>query len=60
MSCIRVERKPNISHLRVFGCKCFVLNNGIILEIFMQNLVKVFFLVMLWMDMHIESIRGGF
>ena len=20
-------RKPNISHLRVFGCKCFVLNN---------------------------------
>ena len=21
-------RKPNIDHLRVFGCKCFVLNNG--------------------------------
>ena len=21
-------RKPNISHLRVFGCKCFYLNNG--------------------------------
>jgi len=21
-------RKSNISHLRVFGCKCFVLNNG--------------------------------
>ena len=21
-------RKPNIAHLRVFGCKCFVLNNG--------------------------------
>ena len=21
-------RKPNISHLRFFGCKCFVLNNG--------------------------------
>jgi len=21
-------RKPNISHLRVFGCNCFVLNNG--------------------------------
>ncbi|PKA66252.1 Retrovirus-related Pol polyprotein from transposon TNT 1-94 [Apostasia shenzhenica] len=21
-------RKPNISHFRVFGCKCFVLNNG--------------------------------
>jgi len=21
-------RKPNISHLRVFGCKCFVINNG--------------------------------
>ena len=21
-------RKTNISHLRVFGCKCFVLNNG--------------------------------
>ena len=20
-------RKPNISHLQVFGCKCFVLNN---------------------------------
>ena len=22
------ERKPNVSHLRSFGCKCFVLNNG--------------------------------
>jgi len=22
------ERKPNISHLRVFSCKCFILNNG--------------------------------
>ena len=22
------ERKPNISHLRSFGCKCFVHNNG--------------------------------
>lgn len=21
-------RKSNISHMRVFGCKCFVLNNG--------------------------------
>jgi len=21
-------RKPNISQFRVFGCKCFVLNNG--------------------------------
>ena len=21
-------RKPNISHLYIFGCKCFVLNNG--------------------------------
>jgi len=21
-------RKPNISHLRVFGCKCYILNNG--------------------------------
>jgi len=21
-------RKPNISQLKVFGCKCFVLNNG--------------------------------
>jgi len=21
-------RKPNISHLRVFVCKCFILNNG--------------------------------
>jgi len=21
-------RKPNISHLRVFGCKCFILNNN--------------------------------
>jgi len=21
-------RKPNFSHLRVFGCKCFILNNG--------------------------------
>jgi len=22
------EKKPNISHQRVFGCKCFILNNG--------------------------------
>jgi len=22
------DRKPNISHLKVFGCKCFILNNG--------------------------------
>jgi len=22
------ERKPNISHLKVFGCKCYILNNG--------------------------------
>jgi len=22
------ERKPNISHLHIFGCKCFMLNNG--------------------------------
>ena len=22
------ERKPNVSHLKVFGCKCYVLNNG--------------------------------
>ena len=22
------NRKPNIAHLHVFGCKCFVLNNG--------------------------------
>ena len=21
-------RKPNVSHLHVFGCKCFILNNG--------------------------------
>lgn len=21
-------RKPNVSHLRTFGCKCFVHNNG--------------------------------
>jgi len=21
-------RKPNISHLKVFGCKCYILNNG--------------------------------
>lgn len=21
-------KKPNVSHLRVFGCKCFILNNG--------------------------------
>ena len=23
-----VGRPPNITHLRVFGCKCFVINNG--------------------------------
>ena len=22
------ERKPNVSHLKSFGCKCFILNNG--------------------------------
>ena len=22
------ERKPNIMHLRIFGCKCYVHNNG--------------------------------
>ena len=22
------DRKPNVSHLRSFGCKCFILNNG--------------------------------
>ena len=21
-------RKPNLSHLKLFGCKCFILNNG--------------------------------
>jgi len=21
-------RKPNLSHLKVFNCKCFILNNG--------------------------------
>ena len=21
-------KRPNISHFRIFGCKCFVLNNG--------------------------------
>ena len=21
-------RKPNVSHLKSFGCKCFILNNG--------------------------------
>ena len=20
--------KPNVAHLKIFGCKCFVLNNG--------------------------------
>ena len=22
------ERKPNISHFHIFGCKCYVYNNG--------------------------------
>jgi len=22
------RRKPNVSHLKVFGCKCYILNNG--------------------------------
>ena len=29
-------RKPNISHLRVFGCKCFIHNNG---KICLENLM---------------------
>jgi len=37
------DRKPNISHLHVFGCKCFVLNNGKDnLVSLMQNLMKVY------------------
>uniref|UniRef100_A0A8R7NZ61 Integrase catalytic domain-containing protein n=1 Tax=Triticum urartu TaxID=4572 RepID=A0A8R7NZ61_TRIUA len=27
---LRFGRKPNISHLRVFGCKCFILKKGLL------------------------------
>ena len=38
-------RKPSISHLHVFGCKCFVLNNGKDnLGKFDTNPMKVYFL----------------
>jgi len=41
-------RKPSVSHLRVFGCKCFVLNNGKENRVsLMLNMMKVFTLVML-------------
>ena len=44
--------KPNISHLRVFGCKCFILNNAkIIWANLVLNLMKEFILAMLLMDM---------
>jgi hypothetical protein len=25
---LRLERKPSVSHLRPFGCKCFILKRG--------------------------------
>jgi hypothetical protein len=25
---LRFDRKPSVSHLRHFGCKCFILNHG--------------------------------
>ncbi|XP_070025549.1 uncharacterized protein [Nicotiana sylvestris] len=27
-ACYLVNRKPKVTHLRTFGCKCYVLNNG--------------------------------
>jgi len=52
-------RKLNISHLKVFGCKCFILNNG------KDNLGKFdskvdpgIFLAIHCMVMHIDHIIG--
>jgi len=52
-------RKPNISHLKVFGCKCFILNNGKNnLGKFDPKRMRVSFLVTHCIVMHIEYIIG--
>jgi len=58
MSCLKLEsRKPNISHLKVFGCKCFILNNGKDnLGKFNSKVDEVSSLVIPYMVMHIEHI----
>jgi len=45
-------RKPNVSHLKVFGCKCYILNNDKeSLSNLMLNSIKVSFLVTLLIAM---------
>ena len=51
-------RKPNISHLRVFGCKCFILNNS--KANLILNLMKGYILAMLLMDMLTGCITKDF
>jgi len=52
-------RKPNISHLKVFGCKCLILNNGKNnLGKFDPKRMRVSFLVTRCIVMHIEYIIG--
>ena len=48
-------RKPQIGHLKVFGCKCYILNNGKEnLGSLMQKLTKVFSLVTPYLVMQIK------
>jgi len=47
-------RKPNVSHLKVFGCKCFILIMAMITWAnLIQNLMRVFSLAIHFIVMHI-------
>jgi hypothetical protein len=46
-------KKPSVQYFRVFGCKCFILNKKPKVSKFASRLMKVFFLVMELMSMHI-------
>jgi len=46
-------RKFNISHFHVFGCKCYVLNNG---KDTMLNQMKEYFLATHYIVKHLEFI----
>jgi len=53
-------RKPNISHLKVFGCSCFVLNNGKEnMESLMKKRTMAFLLTIPQIVMLIKSITRG-